>query len=164
MIKVTGTVYGDWDKLNRILHNLSDSNNEHQDVVEDLGNEVADRIYQAISNQEIDLEPLVEEYRKRKQQAGYGNDILIRTSDYVNSIDVTDVQVQGHDIKVTIGIMDGTTETGLSMQELAYYLEYGTEDMVGRRPIEKSWEHIKEDIKAEAERRIREIIRSDLDG
>ena len=162
MIKVTGEIYGDWDRLDRILKSLQRNRREYHDVIMDVGEEIADRIKELISSGSLNLEPLVAEYRAQKLADGYGDTILVRTGDYVNSIQVVDIEPKGYDMDVFISVGDGMTRTGISMQELAEFLEYGTSKMTGREPFKKSWEEMKSDIIAEVEQRLTAIIKEDL--
>lgn len=159
---ITGETYGDWDKFAQTLQALKENTEAYHNVIKQMGEEIATRIWDLIESQSIDLEPLKEDYRRKKIAQGYGNDILIRTGDYLNSIDVTDIRVSGYDIEVEIGILDGTTSTGISMKELAKYLEFGTSKMVGRMPIHKSWEAMSGEVKSEVRSQLLAIIKEDL--
>ena len=161
-MKVVGSVYGDWDKLDRILNNLKNNRRDYHAVIQDVGQDIADRIKELILTQGIQLEPLVAEYRRRKLAEGYGDDILVRTHDFVNSIQVVDIQPQGYDLDIFISVEDGMTQTGITMKELAEFLEYGTSKMTGREPFKKSWEEMKEDVKSEVSQRLKNIILEDL--
>lgn len=161
-MKVSGSISGDWDKFNQILKDLKNNRREYQDVIEDVGYKIADYIKELILNQSIHLEPLVEDYRKKKIAEGYGDRILVRTQDFVNSIDVVDIKVQGYDIEIFISVEDGMTETGISMRDLAHYLEYGTENMTAREPIKKSWEHMKSEVIDEVMSNLKNIIVEDI--
>lgn len=161
-MRVVGSVYGDWDKLDNILNSLKNNRREYHDVIRDVGQDIADRIKELILTQGIQLEPLVAEYRKRKLAEGYGDDILVRTQDFVNSIQVVDIQPKGHDLDIFISVEDGMTRTGITMMELAEFLEYGTSKMTGREPFKKSWDEMKEDVKSEIMQRLKDIILEDL--
>lgn len=163
-MKVVGSVYGDWDKLDSILKNLKNNRREYQDVIQDVGQDIADRIKELILTQGIHLEPLVAEYRAKKIAEGYGDDILVRSKDFVNSIQVVDIQPRGYELDIFISVEDGMTRTGISMKELSEFLEYGTSKMTGRAPFEKSWEEMKEDVKSEVQQRLKNIIVEDLRG
>lgn len=161
-MKITGELYGDWDKLERKIKALQNNRREYHDVIMDVGESISDRIKSLISGGELDLEPLVAEYRARKTQDGYGDNILVRSGDFVNSIQVVDIQPKGYDLDVFVSVGDGMTRTGISMQELAEFLEYGTSKMTGREPFKKSWEEMKRDIISEVEQRLSQIIKEDL--
>lgn len=161
-MKVTGKLTGDWDRLDRVLKGLRDNRRAYHDVIMDVGDEISERIKQLISSGELNLEPLVAEYRAQKLKDGYGDTILVRSGDYVNSIQVVDIKPKGYDMDVFISVGDGMTRTGISMQELAEFLEYGTSNMTGREPFKKSWEEMKSDIVATVEQRLKDIIVEDL--
>lgn len=161
-MKVTGEIFGDWDKFERILKNLRDNRPSYQHVIRYMGEQITETIWDLIESQSIDLEPLVKEYEFRKIKEGYDERILIRSGDFINSIQVTDIRVSGYNIEVVIGVEDGITRTGITMKELAQYLEYGTEDMPGREPFKKSWEKMQDDVKEEVSNRLKSIILEDL--
>lgn len=161
-MRVSGELYGEWDRLDRILHNLRDNRSEYHLVVRTVSEKISESIKALIESQSISLEPLVAEYREQKKKDGYGDKILVRTGDFVRSIQVTDITVNGYDISVKVGIRGGRTRTNISMEELAGFLEYGTSKMKGREPIRKSWDKIKEDVKAEVMSILRQIILEDL--
>ena len=161
-MRVHGEIFGDWDKFAQTLNALQDNTEAYKTVVRQMGAEIVERIWDLIESQSIDLEPLVEEYRRQKVFEGYDERILIRTGNFLNSINVTDIKVSGYDIEVKIGVDGGTTETGLSMHELASFLEYGTSKMQGREPFRKSWDAMKEDVKGEIMSQLKGIILEDL--
>ena len=161
-MKVTGEVFGDWDKLEQTLKALQQNNRAYQNVIRQVADKITEAIWDLIESQSIELEPLVKEYEFRKIKEGYDERILIRTGDFINSIDVTDITIQGNDIRVFIGVRDGVTKTGISMQQLAEFLEYGTEDMPAREPFRKSWEEIRKDVKEEVSDRLKSIILEDI--
>lgn len=155
-------LFGDWDKFKHVLNKLSKNAEQYQGIVISMSEKIVTEIWDLIESQSIELEPLVEEYRQRKISEGYDERTLIKTGDFLNSIDVLDISANGDELTVFIGVEDGVTETGLSMKVLAEYLEYGTENMVGRYPILRSWEAIKNDVQKEVADRLKAEIRSDL--
>jgi hypothetical protein len=155
-------LFGDWNKFERVLKNLSNNSSQYQGVIISIGEKITERIWDLIESQSIELEPLVEEYRQRKIREGYDERILIKTGDFLNSIKVTDIESNGDDLIVHISVEDGTTETGISMKELAGYLEYGTSDMIARQPFLRSWEEMKNDIQREVADRLKAEIVGDL--
>lgn len=161
-MKVSGELYGEWDKLDRILKNLQNNRREYHDAVRIVGEKISEAIVQLIESQSLDMQPLVKEYAAKKRMEGTDPRILIRTKDFLNSIQVTDIQADGYDMMVQIGVVDGMTVTGIRMQELAYYLEYGTRNMPARAPFQKSWEKMREDVKDEILGRLKSIIQEDI--
>lgn len=148
------SLFGSWGKFQRMLTKLEDNPEQYFRVVESMGEKITERIWDIIEGQEIYLEPLTKEYEFRKAKEGYDERTLIRTGDYLNSIKVIDITSSGDSLEVTIGVEDGTTETGISMKQLALYIEYGTEDQPARMPFQRSWEVMKRDVEQEISERI----------
>ena len=159
---MSGEIFGDWDKLEQTLKALAKNNEAYKRVIRDISEKITEAIWDLIESQSIELEPLVKEYEFRKIKEGYDERILIRSGDFLNSIQVTDVRVRGYDIQVHIGVEDGMTQTGISMKDLAYFLENGTEDMPARQPFKKSWEEIRKDVKEEVGNRLKSVILEDM--
>lgn len=155
-------LYGDWGKLKGILNNLRNLEGEYDDIIIEMGNEIANRIRGLVESQSIYLEPLQEEYRERKVAEGYDKRTLIRTGEFLESIRVIDIRTDGDEVDVFIGIEDGTTETGISMRELAMYIEYGTENQPARLPITRSWESMKAEVISETMNKLRDKIEGAL--
>lgn len=148
------SLFGSWGKFQRMLTKLEDNPEQYFRVVESMGEKITERIWDIIEGQEIYLEPLTKEYEFRKAKEGYDERTLIRTGDYLNSIKVIDITSSGDSLEVTIGVEDGTTETGISMKQLALYIEYGTQDQPARMPFQRSWEVMKRDVEQEISERI----------
>lgn len=161
-MKVSGEIYGDWDKFERILKNLRDNRESYQHVIRYIGEQITERIWDLIESQSLDMKALVQEYEFRKIKEGHDERILIRTGDFLNHIQITDIQVNGYDMMVHIGVEDGITKTGISMKDLAYYLEYGTKEMPAREPFKKSWDEMRNDVRSEVSERLKAIILEDI--
>jgi hypothetical protein len=155
-------LFGDWNKFQHVLYKLSENHDQYEGIIISIGEKITERIWDLIESQSIELEPLVEEYRQRKVREGYDERILIRTGDFLNSIAVTDIRGDGENLTVFIGVEDGVTETGISMKELAGYLEFGTEDMIARQPFFRSWEQIRKEVAREVSGRLKAEIGGDL--
>lgn len=147
-------LYGDWEELKRILHNLSDMDSTYEEIIIDMGHKIAEKVKELISTQSIYLEPLEAEYRQQKAMEGQDGRTLIRTGDFLDSIEVVDIQVSGDDVEVFISVKDGVTETGISMRELAQYIEYGTRNQPARLPFTRSWEAMKSEVMNETMNRL----------
>jgi len=158
----TSRLFGDWDKFRHILTKLSDNEEQYFAVGRSMGDKIAEKIWDTIESQEPDFAPLVEEYRQQKIREGYYDRIMIRTGDYLNSIQVTNVESNGDQLSVFVGVEGGKTETKLDMTELAQFLEYGTSKMPARFPITQSWDIIKDEVKKEVADRLKLIIEGDL--
>jgi hypothetical protein len=159
---MTNRLFGDWDKFRHILVKLSQNHNQYDYVIKSMGEKIAERIYELVEDQSIHLEALTKEYLSRKTKEGYDERTLIRKGDFLLSIKVIDIQSNGDELTVFIGVEDGMTTTKISMRTLAEFLEYGTEKMVGRHPILRSWEEMKRDVSNEVASRLKAEIRSDL--
>lgn len=148
------SLFGSWGKFQRMLTKLEENPEQYFRVIESMGEKITERLWDIIEGQEIYLEPLTKEYEFRKAKEGYDERTLIRTGDYLNSIKVIDITSSGDSLEVTIGVEDGTTETGISMKQLALYIEYGTADQPARMPFQRSWEVMKKDVEQEVSERI----------
>lgn len=155
-------LYGDWEKAKRILRNLSDNTEEYHAVAIAMGELVADKVREYIESQKLILAPLDREYREGKIKAGGDPRTLIYTGAYVDSIKVTDIDIRGDEIDVFISVEDSVTRTGISMKQLAAYLEYGTSRMPARLPFTQSWLLMKEEVRKRANEELKAIIRRDL--
>lgn len=151
-------LYGDWDKLFNALYNMQDMKGKLADAVVETAKTVEINIKSFIENQEIDLVPLTEEYLRRKVAQGYDPRILIKTNQYLESIAVTDIEISNRNITIFVGVIDGATSTGISLAELAYYIEYGTFRQPARLPFTKSWERMRADIQKEFIDRIKDAF------
>lgn len=139
---------GNWGQVNSALYNLSRTKN-YDKVLTTIGNLVVNRIKQNIMSQSIQLVPLQEEYKRRKIAAGHDPRILISTGEFLNSIVVKDVQSSGDSFSITVGVEDGSGSNGISLEELAYYIEYGTSKQPGRFPFTLSWEEMRSRVSNE---------------
>lgn len=155
-------LYGDWDRVKRVLRNLQDNTDEYHEVAIRIGEYVADKVREYIESQKLMLAPLDKEYRRGKIKAGGDPRILINTGEYVDSIKVVDIDIRGDEIDVFISVEDTVTKTGISMKELAAYLEFGTRRMPARLPFTQSWLLMKEDVRNKANEELKDIIRRDL--
>lgn len=159
---MTSELYGDWDKFARILHNLKDNEPEYDEVIRSVGQKIAEKIRELIESQGIDMPALDDEYLADKVSEGYDSRILIRTHKFVDSIKLTYEEDRGDGIMVFIGVDGGTTDTGLSMQELADFIEFGTSRQPARMPFHKSWAMMEHEIMEEVSQRLLAIIEGDL--
>lgn len=155
-------LYGDWDRFRHILVKLKHNHMQYDEVVLSMGRQISDRIRNLIVSGSLDLEPLVEDYRKTKSAEGYAGATLVRTQAFVNSIEIKDIKSDGESLTIFIGIAGGVTQTGISMNDLARFLEYGTENMIGRYPIRRSWEQMRKDVKEDVASRLVNSIRRTL--
>jgi HK97 gp10 family phage protein len=151
-------LFGDWNKFRHVLEKLADNADQYQGIVQSMADKIVEKLWDIIEQQAIELEPLKEEYRQRKIAKGYDERILIKTGDFLNSLAVLDIQSDGDSMTVFIGVEDGETKTGISMRELAEYLEYGTENMIGRHPMQRSWEQMKSEVESEVASKLKSAI------
>jgi hypothetical protein len=152
---MSAELYGDWDKALKIFNNMKGlSTSDMAYEIIDTGDEIAERIKEYIMNQELALLPLVESYRDRKVAEGYDPRILIRTGEFVDNIEVTDVDESDNTAMVFVSVKDGVGQTGINLKELAEYLEYGTSRMPARYPFTLSWEKMRTEIKRNVARRM----------
>lgn len=151
-------LFGDWAKLKHTLRKLADNGGQYDQIVISMGHKIAEKIWDLIESQSIDLEPLKEDYLRQKVFDGFDERTLIKTGDFLNSIKVIDITSDGEDLTVFIGVEDGMTVTGISMNELAYYIEYGTVNQPARMPFARSWEAMKAEVSSEVSSRLKAEI------
>lgn len=127
--------YGDWMKFRVTLSSLLDSNaneNKEKDLLEKLGRAIVRSLKSHIRSQDLGWVPLSESTVRKK---GFDT-IYVDSGDFLKSL--------SHEVTVTNGVAslevfpDGDHSSGIPMQEIADYLEYGTVNMAPRplwRPV-----------------------------
>lgn len=155
-------LFGDWKKFRHVLTKLSENADQYQGLVISMSDKIVERLWDIIESQSIDMAPLNENYLTWKTNKGLDERTAIKTGDYLNSLSVLDIQSDGDSLTVQIGVEDSTREDGISMREVAYYLEYGTHDQPARMPLHKSWEEMKRDVMNEVNSRLKAEIRSNI--
>lgn len=113
---------------------------EIQGVPEMLAQEFADDLKQLIESQAFAWVPLSSGYAKRKQMLGQDPRILIATGRYVNAL--TPVQTPEGDWVVGIPATPLSAGSRYTLQDLARWLEFGTQNMPARphwRPAMTIW-------------------------
>ena len=96
---------------------------------------VAEDVKKTVEEQKLKWAPLSPEYLKHKKDKGLDERILIATRDYLDN----GIGVYKKDNYVVVGPLPGKhKDSDLSYQDLAMFLEYGTENMPARplwRPL-----------------------------
>lgn len=141
-------LFGNWGQINVHLNNLKRAKIKEKPLL-GVGAILAEQIRRNIEEQRIDFVPLSPEYAARKAARGGDSRILIDTHQYVDSIVVKDLEVEGDTFRIVVGVADGEMDTGISLSELAYYIEYGTHKQPGRYPFTLTWEQMREKLKQE---------------
>lgn len=126
------TKYGDWDSLAEWRRNLKSDKWKSKFVrkLETLGRAIRDRVKGHIRDQDLEWVPLSDVTVDLK---GGSETIYVHTSSYYNKINakVTPTSGEGMELVVTVS---GKHPSGLSMQQLAAILEYGS-STVPARPL-----------------------------
>lgn len=164
MAVITMRTTGQWEELQRRLSRLRRNEKDYLRIMNNLAVKTQTSIQQKLIQGELNLAPLTLAYALEKRSQGFTGEITIRTSHYVNSIRVKSININGSDIEVNIGFVGGVTDTGLSIMELAKFLEYGTSKMTARKPFLKAWEAVEREIKETARDLIIAELRRDLYG
>lgn len=126
-----------WRVVGKWFHNLQSKKymDVYDETLKQLGKEIADKVVNHIRAQDLNWKPLAVATANRKGS----NLIYMDTQKYVRSIR-RNIRSQGADKrKLTIKVA-GKHPSGLSMQQLAMYLEYGTSTIPSRplwRPVFK---------------------------
>lgn len=152
---------GDWDKAVEMLKGLRNMQEKYKEIVKQISKEVAITVSDLIESQGIDMASLDAEYAKNKKERGRDGRILISSRNFVDNIEVKSITVTGSSINVKVGVLDGTTETKITNEKLAQFLEGGTSNMPKREPFKKSWEKMRTEIKEEVRK---DLINAILEG
>lgn len=86
----------------------------------------------AILGQKYQWYPLDPTYLRRKVREGFDPRILIRTKQYVESMQVFGPEESEHGVLYRVGVPDEEHNSGLPFRELARIMEYGRRD--GKKP------------------------------
>lgn len=157
-IRMSSQVTGDWDEAFRRLQNMRDDREQLFRITEEIAEVVAEKIRSYIKNQELSLTPL-----SRSPENDKDPRILIETGTYVNSIDVQSVEEMGNFIECTVSVGDGMTADGeMSLQQLAFKIEYGEGRIPGNMPFHQSWEMMRNEINQLAREKVLEVLRGDI--
>jgi len=86
----------------------------------------------AILGQKYNWYPLDPKYLRQKVKEGYDPRILVRTKQYVESLQTPDPEDTEFGVLYRIGVPDEEHNSGLPFKELARIMEYGRRD--GKKP------------------------------
>lgn len=115
---------GAWDRVKNWLTGKKKADKVEKPVVdlfEQLGATIKTNVQRHIQAQDLGWIPLAQSTIKRKGHA----DIYIEKGDYLISIDV-DIERRKSRVILRVGPSNKMTRKGITFQELATYLEYGT--------------------------------------
>lgn len=134
MTSTAGMFYGDWMKIRASLKRIDSDEalEKASKQMESLGRVITRRLKAHIRKQDLDWAPLSSATIKKK---GFDK-IYVNRGDYLRSI-TYDVTSENGVVELNV-YPEGDHYSGLSMQELADYLEYGTAKMRARplwRPV-----------------------------
>lgn len=134
MTTKVGLFYGDWMKIRASLKKLDSDEaiGKAAKQMESLGRVITRKLKAHIRKQDLDWAPLSSASIQKK---GFDK-IYVKRGDYLRSI-TYDVTVENGEVELNV-YPEGDHYSGLSMQELADYLEYGTAKMRARplwRPV-----------------------------
>lgn len=90
------------------------------------------QLREAILGQRYNWYPLDPEYLRRKVRQGFDPRILVRTKQYVESMQVFGLEDAEHGVLFRVGVPDEDHNSGLPFRELARIMEYGRRD--GAKP------------------------------
>lgn len=135
--------YGDWMRMQVAVKRIASPRLLHrvERIMEDLGEDIKKWVQRHVRRQDIDWEPLADMTVERKGS----EKIYFDSYDYIGSITVVTEKTRD---SVSVEVAPrGTHDTGIDMQTLADYLEYGTRYMPARplwRPVFAEVENSKE--------------------
>lgn len=154
-------LYGDWDKVEKFLNDLNDNyiNNIREALERSIGKEIEVKLKENVKNQLLKLEPLSQNYLDRKVHKGLDYRVLISTGDYINNLQVEELEETEDTLTLFIGATDDKHYSGLTFAELSVIIEYGTDTQPPRPHIRLTWEKIQREI----EGKVRKLIEDELD-
>lgn len=144
MIKVT--TYGDFREFRQRMNNLKRIETEYKKIILEIGDISSKLLAEIIRNNSISMKPLTQDYAEKKRKEGYTGNVLVRTSQYVDNIKVTDIRMKSNGIYLRISVPPLPTDTDANLLEIAMFHEYGTKNMAQRRPLGKAWERIEKQV------------------
>lgn len=114
---------GDWNKALRTMKNLrSVIERIRRDALQALGEKGMEIVIGHLMAQDLNWEPLSDEYKQQKAARGDSTDMLIASRSYVDSI-----ATGGDDSSVWIGVPEGArNEAGEELALIAAVHEYGS--------------------------------------
>lgn len=131
---MTTIFFGDWMELRATLAKIESDEavDGAVDQLERIGKSIQRKIRAHVRNQDLDWAPLQSDTIRKK---GFAK-VYMRRGDYIRSIKVeVDRRENGAELRV---YPEGDHYSGLDMQTLADYLEYGTKNIQARplwRPV-----------------------------
>lgn len=133
------TFYGDWVQTHAWLHGLQVAPlDPFFEKLKVLGKALQKRIQQHIVEQDLDWEPLA---HSTIQQKGFDT-VLMNTLEYLQKIEFEILKHSLNEWELIVYPKGDHSASGLSMQTLAMYLEYGT----SRMPERPLWRVVFEEI------------------
>lgn len=90
------------------------------------------QLREAILGQQYNWYPLDPKYLRRKVREGFDPRILVRTKQYVESIQVFGPDEAEHGVLFRVGVPNDDHNSGLPFRQLARIMEYGRRD--GKKP------------------------------
>lgn len=116
--QLTFKLFGQWEETISVLNKLGPSIKQGSIKAQmKICQDIAKRVKKHIKLQDLDWQPLSEEYAKRKDEAGLSGNILEAYENYYNNIDVWTVGTQGY---VFVGVKKGIYTRGLSGRRSKY--------------------------------------------
>ena len=155
---IKATTYGDFNKVTQRLKKLKRIEAEYKAIMIQAGDITSALISEIIRSNSIQMEALSSDYAEKKRKEGYSGNILVRTSQFVDNIRITEIRPESNGIHVKVSVPPIDTDTNANLLEIAVFHEYGTKNMPARRPIGKSWEKIEDKIRALLENEIRAML------
>lgn len=147
------TFYGEWVQTHAWLHGLQAAPlDPFSDKLEDLGKAIQKSVQQHIVEQDLDWAPLAHSTIRQK---GFDS-ILMHTLEYVQKIEFEVLKSSLNQWELIVYPKGEHTASGLPMQTLAMYLEYGT----SRMPERPLWRVVFEEIEGMSEFKVLSAVDS----
>lgn len=153
-------LYGDWDKVEQFLDNLSNNymKNIREVLERSVGKEIEIKLKDSVRKQLLTLEPLSPSYLQRKKAKGLDPRTLIATGEYINNLQVIELEETEDTLTLFIGATDEMHYSGLTFAELSVIIEYGTDTQPPRPHVALTWEKIQREVESKVQRLIKEEL------
>lgn len=122
--------YGDWQQMYRWLHNLSTKSYQpkFERELRQLGEAIAEKVKAHIEAQDLNWPALSEVTIANKEG---DSKVYVDSGEYLRKIRAKVQPTDADGLLLTVAV-EGSHHSGLSMQELAVILEYGTSKIPAR--------------------------------
>lgn len=151
---------GDWDKVSKLLHNLSTNMFSAFKVeIQDNGELFLQAVVDHIDNQDLSWEPLSDRTIELK---GGDDTIYVETGFLRDNLKALKVTSTMKKISFFVGAPSTVrTSEGVKLSDLMVWLEYGTDKITARPLLRPTWGEIEPVIKNNLRTLVESLLRGD---